>query len=223
MSQTVSFVWCTCKLLCFGDVFILFFIFKYAILFEIVFFLIFLSICYWCNMNTYNEIKIKKKYCTHQTDRKLNLDLTVCAYFFLQIELFKAFFVVSVLFPSVTYELLYVLFLVQSNCSSIGGYLLEIESSTENRWLSQRMYFFYYNQGNYDVTSLSLCLSVSLLKLNSNLKYRSFKEHVIMLKVAPACLFQVHGDLGGRGVMTWPRRGSISGGPQAGTSCTQTG
>lgn len=35
----------------------------------------------------------------------------------------------------------------KSNCSSIGGYLLEIESSAENRWLSQRMYFFYYNQG----------------------------------------------------------------------------
>lgn len=65
MSQTVSFVWCTCKLLCFGGVFILFFIFKYAILFEIVFFLIFLSICYWCNMNTHNEIKIKKKSIVH--------------------------------------------------------------------------------------------------------------------------------------------------------------
>lgn len=174
MSQTVSFVWCTCKLLCFGGVFILFFIFKYAILFEIVFFLIFLSICYWCNMNTHNEIKIKKKSIVHikQTENWTWTWQSVHIFFY-RSSCLRLFFVVSVLFPSVTYELLYVLFLVQSNCSSIGGYLLEIESSAENRWLSQRMYFFYYNQGNYDVTSLSLCVRLSLcLSLSVEIKFK---------------------------------------------------
>lgn len=84
MSQTVSFVWCTCKLLCFGGVFILFFIFKYAILFEIVFFLIFLSICYWCNMNTHNEIKIKKKVLYNSNRQKTELGPdSLCIFFYI--------------------------------------------------------------------------------------------------------------------------------------------